>query len=79
MKKQKCLDVINDDLLPTKENSFVHDGGVIYLEKDGGKLPLILIRGWGTLTGSGAYNLNEDYACAIQDSLAEYIVEKLTF
>lgn len=76
--RRKCLDIINGDLIPTKENSFVHDGGVIYLEKDDDRVPLILIRGWGNLTGYGAYNLREDYACKIQDTLAKYIVERLT-
>jgi hypothetical protein len=77
--RQKCLDIINGDLIPTKENSFVHDGGVIYLVKEDDRIPLILIRGWGNLTGTGAYNLDEKYACEIQDTLAEYIVDKLTF
>ena len=36
-----------------------------------------MIRGWGNLTGVGAYNLNGDYATKIQDTLAEYIIEKL--
>jgi hypothetical protein len=77
--RQKCLDIINGDLVSTKENSFVHKGGTIYLVKDEDNLPLIIIRGWGNLTGTGAYNLDEKYACEIQDTLAEYIVDKLTF
>lgn len=74
----KCLAIINGDSLSAKENAFVHDGGVIYLVVGNDRRPLILIRGWGNLTGSGAYNLNGEYASKIQDTLAEYIVEKLT-
>lgn len=77
--REKCLSIINGDLEPTKENSFVHDGGVIYLEKDGDRLPIILIRGWGNLTGIGAYNLDGEYASKIQDTLAVFIVNQLTF
>jgi hypothetical protein len=40
--------------------------------------PLILIRGWGNLTGCGAYNLDGEYAGKIQDTLEEYIIEKLS-
>ena len=29
------------------------------------------------LTGTGAYNLDSEYACKIQDTLEEFIVEKL--
>ena len=50
---------------------------MIYLEKDGERKEFILIRGWGNLTGTGSYNLDGEYAGKIQDSLAEYIVEKL--
>lgn len=77
--REKCLSIINGDLTPTKGNSFVHDGGVIYLEKNGDRLPIILIRGWGNLTGIGAYNLDGEYASKIQDTLAVFIVNQLTF
>lgn len=77
--RQKCLDIINGDIIPTKENSFTHKGGTIYLVKDEDNIPLISIRGWGNLTGTGGYNLDDDYACEIQDTLAEHIVDKLTF
>jgi hypothetical protein len=48
-----------------------------HLEKDGERKEFILIRGWGNLTGTGSYNLDGEYAGKIQDTLAEYIVEKL--
>lgn len=40
-------------------------------------LPIIMIRGWGHLTGTGGLNLSDEEAVAIQDSLAEYLVKQL--
>lgn len=76
--KEKILNVINSNLLPTKANVFIYDGGFIYLQIEENRIPIILIRGWGNLTGIGAYNLKEEYASKIQDTLAEYIINKLT-
>ena len=75
--REKCLKILNGDFTPTKSNEFVHDSGMIYLIKDGERFPFILIRGWGNLTGIGGYNLDGNYADKIQDTLAEFIVEKL--
>ena len=49
----------------------------IDLDKDEELHEFILIRGWGNLTGAGSYNLDGEYAGKIQDTLAEYIVQKL--
>lgn len=38
---------------------------------------VILIRGWGNLTGVGGWNLPAEKAAAIQDSLGDFIVERL--
>ena len=35
------------------------------------------IRGWGMLTGIGAYNLDIETAAKIQDDFAEYCVKML--
>lgn len=75
--EQKILDVING-----KENfknfhlSFFHEKGVIQDHK-GQKI--ILIRGWGNLTGSSAMNLSEKEAANIQDTFADFIVERLNY
>ena len=45
--------------------------------KNHGKL-LILIRGWGNLTGVGAHNLSTEKASKIQDDFAAWIIYKLT-
>lgn len=76
--QESVIKILNGELNPTKENKFVHKDGMIYLEKDGNLHEFILIRGWGNLTGCGSYNLDGEWAGKIQDSLAEYIVEKLT-
>jgi lipopolysaccharide export LptBFGC system permease protein LptF len=75
--EQKILDVING-----KENFknldlvFKHEQGQI-VDKSG--LPIILIRGWGNLTGTGAMNLSVEEASNIQDTFADFIVERLNY
>jgi hypothetical protein len=75
--EQKILDVING-----KENFknldllFKHEQGKI-VDKFGS--PIILIRGWGNLTGIGAMNLSVEEASNIQDTFANFIVERLNF
>lgn len=71
--RKKVIDILNGDLLEYKRQEVEHKDGMIYV--DGNEF--ILIRGWGNLTGVGAYNLDGDWAAKIQDTLAEYIVEKL--
>lgn len=75
--QESCIKILNGEITPMKENKFVHKDGMIYLDKDEELHEFILIRGWGSLTGTGSYNLDGEYAGKIQDTLAEYIVEKL--
>lgn len=76
-KQQKILDVING-----KENFknidlvFKHEQRQI-IDKSG--LPIILIRGWGNLTGIGTMNLSFKEASNIQDTFADFIVERLNY
>lgn len=72
--KQKCLQILNGEVQEYKRQNITHKNGEISVDGH----PFILIRNWGGLTGCGAYNLDEKWAAKIQDSLAEYIVEKLT-
>jgi hypothetical protein len=75
--EQKILDVING-----KENfknfhlSFYHEKGII---KDNKDREIILIRGWGNLTGTGAMNLSTEEASNIQDTFANFILERLNY
>jgi len=71
--KSRCLGILNGEITEYNRQDVKNDNGEITINGH----PFILIRGWGNLTGSGAYNLKEEYACKIQDTLAEFIVEKL--
>jgi hypothetical protein len=75
--ENKILDVINDKYnLTNNKILFIHESGVIKTNK--GK-DFILIRGWGNLTGTGAMNLTEKEASNIQDTFANFIVERLNY
>jgi hypothetical protein len=71
--EEKCINILNGDLTDYKRQDVEFKNGEIFVNGES----FILIRGWGNLTGCGAYNLDGDYAAKIQDTLAEYIVEKL--
>lgn len=59
---------------PTKGNpSVTVDGPHIYLNED----LILVVRGWGYLTGAGCLNLSEDEACRIQDDFAQHVVNCL--
>lgn len=62
----------------TTDLKLSHDNGIIYSEINGRKQELIIIRGWGYLTGTGGLNLKDDLAAVIQDEFANYIVKMLT-
>ena len=55
---------------------FEHKEGQI-IEKSG--LPILLIRGWGNLTGTGAMNLSGEEGSNIQDTFANFIVERFNY
>ena|SRR5690554_6284011 len=72
-KEKLILDVINGkQKLENKELAFIHKNGVIKTNRGEG---IILIRGWGNLTGR--LNLSDEEAANIQDTFAEFIVEQL--
>ena len=75
--REQIIDILNGDSLPKIKRELVLKDGTIFINLEDELTPLIMIRGFGNLTGVGAYNLNVEYACKIQDTLAEYIVEKL--
>ena len=50
-----------------------HSGGYILMNDR----RILLIRGWGRLTGLGGFNLDSDEACEVQDDFANWIVETL--
>lgn len=78
--KAKMLDQINGVTEDFRmENVLIYDpkDTSIYLEVADMKLLLMVIRGWGNLTGPGGHNLPEEKAAKIQDAFANYVVERL--
>ena len=75
--EKKLLDVINGKKnLTNLDLVFKHEKGLI-VDKTGNEV--ILIRGWGNLTGIGAMNLSVEEASNIQDTFANFIVERLNY
>lgn len=70
--EKKLLNCINGENTE-RTNKAVHKEGEIFI----GDVHLITIRGWGNLTGYGGHRLSEKEAANVQDTFAEYIVEKL--
>lgn len=71
----KILEVINGNKeVQGRTSKFIYKEGFIQAE-NGSKL--LLIRGWGNLTGVGGMNLSDEEACNIQDTFAQYIISKL--
>jgi hypothetical protein len=74
--KQKIIDCINGNLkFKSETNIFTFDSeqGLILLNNQ----PIMLLRGWGYLTGIGGCKLDSDKAVEVQNSLGEYIISKL--
>lgn len=70
----KIVKIINGDSIKIENDfNFTIDGGLIRLN---GK-PLLMIRGWGMLTGIGGFNLEREKACEIQDQFRDYVLDKL--
>lgn len=67
--QQNIIDVLNDKDKPTKGKRIIH--------KNHNMNDYILIRGWGNLTGIGGHNLKPEEAANIQDTFAEFIINKL--
>ena len=72
--QEKLIKILNGEIEDYKRQNVTSESGLISV----GGQPFVLIRNWGRLTGIGGYNLDGDYAARIQDSLEEYIVEKLS-
>lgn len=70
--RAKCIDILNGRETYNRVNLEAKNGEIFINGNH-----FITIRGCGNLTGVGAYNLNGDYASKIQDTLLNFIVEKL--
>jgi hypothetical protein len=72
--EQTIIDILNgENLMVSFGEAFVHDEGRISC----GATHVITIRGWGNLTGSGAHRLSSEEAANVQDTFAEFIVNRL--
>ena len=77
-KQQELIDVINGTKQPQFKYKFYRDGIKIYSENPIFKgEPILIIRGWGYLTGIGGLYLPQKGAIRIQDEFGDYIVEQL--
>lgn len=72
------MNMINGESSGKIEDKIYAKDDEIFMLEDGVEKHIITIRGWGNLTGIGSYNLESKYAAKIQDSLIEFIVEKLS-
>lgn len=83
--KQRLLDRINGyDYTPwtTKKTFYENDNGHIVCrveegENTGNEIKILLVRGWGMLTGVGGYNLDPSVASQIQDDFTKFILKQL--
>lgn len=77
----KILNCLNETSEPpfTIDSKFVYDvnNQHIYLDDGETKTLIITIRGFGNLTGVGGHNLSNEEAANIQDTFAEFIINKL--
>ena len=67
------IGILNGTLKKKVTNKVTYEQG--YIKLDG--QPMLLLRGWGHLTGCGALNLPPDQAAKIQDDFANWVVNKL--
>lgn len=77
-KQQELVDMINGIKQHQFKYKFYREGIEIYSENPIFKgEPVLLIRGWGYLTGIGGLHLPQEEAIRIQDEFGDYIVEQL--
>ena len=77
-KKQELIDVLNNTVQRSFKYKFYQEGIEIYSDNPifEGE-PVLLIRGWGYLTGPGGLHLPQEEAIRIQDEFGDYIIEQL--
>lgn len=77
-KQQELIDMINGTKQHQFKYKFYREDIEIYSENPVFKgEPILIIRGWGYLTGPGGLHLSSKEAIKIQDEFGDYIVEQL--
>lgn len=69
----KLADILNGKRTPAGSKGYTYSAPEILLD---GK-PLLVVRGWGHLTGQGSLNLDHKVAAGIQDKFANWVISKL--
>lgn len=69
----KLADILNGKQPPGSSREYAYNAPGILLD---GKT-LLVVRGWGHLTGIGGLNLNPKEAADIQDQFAHWVISKL--
>ncbi len=69
----KLADILNGAKTPASARDYTYNAPEILL--DGKRL--LVVRGWGHLTGTGALNLDHKVAADIQDRFAQWVISKL--
>lgn len=72
--QDKLIDILNEVQESEAKHPVTAKEGKVYL----GDRAILLIRGWGHLTGHGALQLDSEFAAKLQDDLTEFIVSRLT-
>ena len=73
--EHNIIQILNGLEQPTKPHNFIYFEETGYISEDGKNY--IQIRGWGNLIGIGGHNLPPKEAINIQNTFAEFIVNKL--
>jgi hypothetical protein len=77
-KQQELIDVINGVKQYQFKYKFYREDSYIFSENPiFNNEPVLSIRGWGYLRGSGGLHLSLEEATKIQDDFGDYIVEQL--
>lgn len=72
---KRIIDILNgDSTIKYDRNSIRAEKDAIYVNKES----IILVRGWGYLTGSGGLGMNPNDAAKLQDEFIEWIVDTIS-
>lgn len=76
-KQKELINAINGIEYPKFQYKFYRKGIEICSTNPIIDGPILRIRGWGYLTGTGGLHLSEEEAIKIQDEFGDYIIEQL--